>query len=93
MRGRHYPAYSPRVLAHRLSHYLVGPLLGCSCSGPGIDENGGPLGRRSLLARKSRGCFYSKWRIEYPARDGYRDRVRLAQLEKAVGDAGIKVPR
>lgn len=82
-----------RPSVSRLRHYLFGPLLGCSCSGPGFGADGKLLGRPALLARDSAGCFYSKWRIEYPARDGYRDRVRLAQLEKAVGDAGIKVPR
>lgn len=28
----HYPAYSPRVVFHRVRHWAIGPLLGCSCS-------------------------------------------------------------
>jgi len=69
--GRHYPPYAPRILWHRVTHRLAGPLLGCSCSR----------------------CFHSPWRVEYPARNGYRDRIRLARLEDAVRDAGIKVSR
>ncbi len=29
-------------------------------------------------------CFHSMWRLEYPARDGYRDRLRIAALEDDV---------
>jgi hypothetical protein len=67
---RHFPAYAPVVLWHRLTHRLFGPPMGCSCMR----------------------CFRSVWRIEYPARDGYADRLRLARLERAVRDAGIEVP-
>lgn len=69
--ARHYPSYAPKVLWHRLSHRVAGPLMGCSCSR----------------------CFYSVWRVDYPARDDYRDRVRLARLEQAVRAAGIEVER
>lgn len=87
-----YPSYAPKVVLHRLSHWLIGPLLGCSCSGPGVGADGRRLGRPSLLAREGDGCFNSPWRIEYPARNGYRHNVRLANLERAVRDAGIEVP-
>lgn len=36
-------------------------------------------------------CFNHPWRL-YWWREGVRDRVRLARLEQAVRDAGIKVP-
>lgn len=62
--GRHYPAWAPRILWHRLTHRLAGPLLGCSCSR----------------------CFHSRWRLEYPARDAYADRQRIAHLERRVRD-------
>lgn len=91
MRGRHYPQYAPKVLVHRLSHYLIGPLLGCSCSGPGVGMDGKPLGRRPLLARRDGGCFNSTWRIAY-SRETTPDRVRLARLEEACRKAGIEVP-
>lgn len=64
-----YPSYAPKVIWHRVTHRLFGPLLGCSCSGP---------------LRQPGGCFMSKWRIDYPARDGYRDTVRLGRLEERV---------
>lgn len=85
-----YPSYAPKVVLHRLRHWLIGPLLGCSCSGPGRDEHGRRLGRPSLLARDGRGCFNSPWRIAY-SQETTRDRIRLANLEQAVRDAGIKV--
>lgn len=30
--ARHYPAWAPKILWHRFSHWAIGPLLGCSCS-------------------------------------------------------------
>lgn len=92
MGGRHYPPWAPRVLWHRLTHWLVGPLLGCSCSGPGPSGNR-MWNRPSLLAAEDGSCFYSPWRVEYPARMRYADRVRLARLEDAVRGAGIEVKR
>jgi hypothetical protein len=80
--SRSYPAYAPKVIVHRVRHYLVGPLLGCSCSGPGSDAQGRRLGRPSLLAAEDGSCFYSRWRVEYPARDRYQDRTRIADLER-----------
>lgn len=87
-----YPAYAPRVLWHRLSHWVAGPLRGCSCSGPGRDVDGRPLGRPSLLAAKDGSCFYSPWRLEYPARSAYADRVRIARIEQVIRDQGLEVP-
>lgn len=29
---RHYPSYAPKVILHRVRHWAIGPLLGCSCS-------------------------------------------------------------
>lgn len=82
--ARHYPAYAPKVLWHRARHWLFGPLLGCSCSGPGRGLDGKPLSRPSLLAAPDGSCFRSRWRVEFPARDGYADRLRAAELEKRV---------
>jgi len=28
----HYPSYAPKVILHRVRHWAIGPLLGCSCS-------------------------------------------------------------
>lgn len=28
----HYPSYAPKVLLHRVRHWAIGPLMGCSCS-------------------------------------------------------------
>jgi hypothetical protein len=28
----HYPSYAPKVVFHRVRHWAIGPLLGCSCS-------------------------------------------------------------
>lgn len=78
LRGRHYPRYAPSVLWQRLTHRLAGPLLGCSCSGPGAG------GKPSLLAAPDGSCLHSPWRLSYPARDGYKDRVRIDKLERQV---------
>jgi hypothetical protein len=90
---RHYPAYAPKVIFHDIRHYLFGPLLGCSCSGPGKDAQGRRLGRPSLLAADDGSCFYSRWRVEYPARDRYADRLRIADLERRVGKLDGEHPR
>lgn len=81
-----YHTTSPRLFLHRVRHWAIGPLLGCSCSGPGI-----PGHRPSWLAGPDGSCFNSPWRIAY-ARETTRDRVRLARLEQACREAGIKVP-
>lgn len=90
---RHYPRYAPKVLYSRALHYLFGPLRGCSCSGPGMGADERPLGRPSLLAAPDGSCFRSSWRIGYPAREGYNDRIRIARLEEAVRNAGITIRR
>lgn len=28
----HYPSYAPKVIFHRVRHWAIGPLIGCSCS-------------------------------------------------------------
>lgn len=89
----HYPAYAPKVLLHDARHYLFGPLLGCSCSGPGEGADGRPLGRPSLLAADDGSCFYSRWRIDYPARDRYMDRLRVADLERRMHMVDGEHPR
>ena len=30
--GHHYSNYAPKVVFHRVRHWAIGPLLGCSCS-------------------------------------------------------------
>lgn len=30
--NRHYPSYAPKVIFHRVRHWAIGPLIGCSCS-------------------------------------------------------------
>jgi hypothetical protein len=89
---RSYPAYAPKVILHDIRHYLFGPLLGCSCSGPGRDAQGRRLGRPALLAGDG-GCFHSRWRVEYPARDDYADRLRIADLERRMRELDGQHPR
>lgn len=93
MNGRHYPPYAPRVLWRCLTHWLAGPLLGCSCSGPGVGLDGKPLARPSLLAADDGSCFRSPWRIGFPARDGYRERIRLADAERHITELQSAVRR
>jgi hypothetical protein len=30
--NHHYPSYAPKVVFHRVRHWAIGPLIGCSCS-------------------------------------------------------------
>lgn len=83
--NHHYPSYAPKVLWHRLKHWLFGPLLGCSCSGPGRGPNGRRLGRPALLAAPDGSCFRSRWRIYWwreASDDRLRARARLDVLEQ-----------
>lgn len=86
---RHYPSYAPKVIWHRVKHRLFGPLVGCSCSGPGVGTGAKP----SLLAAPDGSCFHSRWRLDFPARDHYRERRRIADLESRMRALDGKMPR